>query len=94
MNHDTSKNNGTYYTLQPTYTPLKSSGTSNEKNTSSQTKKNTCRTKKTTENSTHQTEFPNTIIRSANEDDDLYDPYSDYHDGTLQAVEFERDPWR
>lgn len=33
-------------------------------------------------------------VRAANEDDDLYDPYSDYHDGTLKALEFERDPWR
>lgn len=34
------------------------------------------------------------VIRDANEDDDLYDPYSDYHDGTLKAAEFEADPWR
>lgn len=33
-------------------------------------------------------------VRSANEDDDLYDPYSDYHDGTLKDIEFEKDPWR
>ena len=36
----------------------------------------------------------NSTIRAANEDDDLYDPYSDYHDGTLRSLEFERDPWR
>ncbi len=36
----------------------------------------------------------NSLIRAANEDDDLYDPYSDYHDGTLKAAEFEEDPWR
>ncbi|MEF2845045.1 MAG: hypothetical protein U0O24_00165 [Eggerthellaceae bacterium] len=30
----------------------------------------------------------------ANEDDDLYDPYSDYHDGTLKPQQFEEDPWR
>lgn len=36
----------------------------------------------------------NPILRATNEDDDLYDPYSDYHDGTLQNLEFERDPWR
>ncbi len=35
----------------------------------------------------------NGLIRAANEDDDLYDPYSDYHDGTLKAAEFEEDPW-
>ena len=36
----------------------------------------------------------NDVVRAANEDDDLYDPYSDYHDGTLKAAEFEEDPWR
>lgn len=35
----------------------------------------------------------NSLIRAANEDDDLYDPYSDFHDGTLRAAEFEEDPW-
>ncbi len=30
----------------------------------------------------------------ANEDDDLYDPYSDYHDGNLSAQSYEEDPWR
>ncbi len=34
------------------------------------------------------------LARAANEDDDLYDPYSDLHDGTLKPLEFERDPWR
>lgn len=34
------------------------------------------------------------VVRAANEDDDLYDPYSDFHDGTLCAPEFEEDPWR
>ena len=33
------------------------------------------------------------VLRAANEDDDLYDPYSDYHDGTLRDPHFERDPW-
>ena len=31
---------------------------------------------------------------SQNEDDDLYDPYTDYHDGTLGAQTFEEDPWK
>lgn len=48
--------------------------------------------------STHSGEAGNTgdaaLIRAAKEDDDLYDPYSDYHDGTLRSLEFERDPWR
>lgn len=34
------------------------------------------------------------LIRAANEDDDLYDPYSDYHDGTLREPEFEKEPWK
>lgn len=29
-----------------------------------------------------------------NEDDDLYDPYTDYHDGTLRKQTLEEDPWR
>lgn len=32
--------------------------------------------------------------RAENEDDDGYDPYSDYHDGTARVLEFEDDPWR
>ena len=32
--------------------------------------------------------------RAENEDDDGYDPYSDYHDGTAGAPTFEPDPWR
>ena len=31
--------------------------------------------------------------RAETEDDDGYDPYSDYHDGTARAPEFEPDPW-
>ncbi len=30
----------------------------------------------------------------SNEDDDLYDPYSDFHDGNLSAPHYEEDPWR
>lgn len=33
-------------------------------------------------------------VRAENEDDDGYDPYSDYHDGNARIVEFEEDPWR
>lgn len=32
--------------------------------------------------------------RAENEDDDGYDPFSDYHDGTARVLEFEEDPWR
>ena len=33
-------------------------------------------------------------VRAENEDDDGYDPYSDFHDGTAWTLEFEDDPWR
>ena len=33
-------------------------------------------------------------LRAENEDDDGYDPYSDFHDGTAGAPSFEADPWR
>jgi hypothetical protein len=36
---------------------------------------------------------PVAILRGENEDDDGYDPYSDYHDGTARTLQFERDPW-
>ena len=39
---------------------------------------------------------PEAVLRAANEDDDLYDPYSDYMD-MLSASEYdelEEDPWR
>lgn len=34
------------------------------------------------------------FARAETEDDDGYDPYSDYHDGTAGPVTFEADPWR
>ena len=33
-------------------------------------------------------------FRDENEDDDGYDPYSDYHDGNAGDLSFEADPWR
>ena len=33
-------------------------------------------------------------VRAENEDDDGYDPYSDYQDGTARSLDFEPDPWR
>ena len=33
-------------------------------------------------------------FRAENEDDDGYDPYSDYHDGNAGGMSFEADPWR
>lgn len=39
---------------------------------------------------------PEAILRAANEDDDLYDPYSDYMDMVSRSSyeEPEEDPWR
>ncbi len=39
---------------------------------------------------------PEAILRAANEDDDLYDPYSDYMDALARSTyeEPEEDPWR
>ncbi len=36
----------------------------------------------------------NELRLASNEDDDLYDPYSDFHDGNLSAPHYEEDPWR
>lgn len=33
-------------------------------------------------------------VRAEGEDDDGYDPYSDYHDGNAGDPVFEEDPWR
>ena len=32
-------------------------------------------------------------VRAECEDDDGYDPYSDYHDGNAARLEFEENPW-
>ena len=32
-------------------------------------------------------------LRAENEDDDGYDPYSDFHDNGSSNAIFERDPW-
>jgi hypothetical protein len=47
-----------------------------------------------TEKSSKQTKPLKPSVRDANEDDDLYDPYSDIHDGTLKPLKFEEDPWK
>lgn len=33
------------------------------------------------------------LVRAPNEDDDGYDPYSDWHDAGSGAPLFDRDPW-
>lgn len=35
----------------------------------------------------------NQPVRAINEDDDGYDPYSDFHDARVSEPMFERDPW-
>ena len=85
MTINDSETNAKRYTLRPTYTPLpQAKGNSAKTNIAADTH----------ESSGKKTNSPNNVIRAANEDDDLYDPYSDYHDGTLKAAEFEKDPWR
>lgn len=32
-------------------------------------------------------------VRSINEDDDGYDPYSDFHDKRVEEPFFQKDPW-
>lgn len=76
------------YRLKPVYKPLTKKAASIEPEEASPTNE-----RSTTEPASDQASR-SSLLRAANEDDDLYDPYSDYHDGTLKAVEFEQDPWR
>ena len=98
MTFNDSENNAKRYTLRPTFTPLPHSG---EKPDGSADHK--LEADGTAATSAPLADKPSpakkrstkaSVIRAANEDDDLYDPYSDYHDGTLKAAEFEEDPWR
>lgn len=80
------------YTLRPTFTPLtQSKDTQRAKNSETDAGEKATATKSKVSSNEHSLR---SVIRAANEDDDLYDPYSDYHDGTLKAAEFEKDPWR
>ncbi|MEF2655059.1 MAG: hypothetical protein U0M72_01305 [Eggerthellaceae bacterium] len=76
------------YRLKPVYKPLAKKDSSLESEDPSPS--NGCLATEPTPDPTPRT----SLLRAANEDDDLYDPYSDYHDGTLKALEFEQDPWR
>lgn len=80
------------YTLRPTFTPLPQAKGA-QKNKVADSKTN-ARATALRSDASPTSDLPNNVIRAANEDDDLYDPYSDYHDGTLKAAEFEKDPWR
>ena len=83
MTSNDSETSAKRYTLRPTFTPLP-----NAKKQASGQQSNEA------EAQPNKQPKAASIIRAANEDDDLYDPYSDYHDGTLKAAEFEEDPWR
>lgn len=80
------------YTLRPTFTPLpQSKDAQRATNTETDAGAKETATKSKVNSNEHSLR---SVIRAANEDDDLYDPYSDYHDGTLKTAEFEKDPWR
>ena len=101
MTSDNTENKQPRYTLKPTFTPLPHS-----QSDTSIADTGKCAAKKLRKGPQHATGSSLTkdsskndaeitsVIRAANEDDDLYDPYSDYHDGTLRAATFEEDPWR
>lgn len=72
------------YTLKPVIKPLPSQ----RETCCSDTKQN-----QPASRSTKDSPQPSETLRAANEDDDLYDPYSDIHDGTLKPLIFEKDPW-
>lgn len=92
MTFNDSETSAKRYTLRPTFTPLpQAKGAQKNKVADSKT---SARATALRSDANPAPDLPNSVIRTANEDDDLYDPYSDYHDGTLKAAEFEKDPWR
>ena len=98
MTINDSETNAKRYTLRPTYTPLPHESQNATKQASVESMTSASTSSKPSSHHEHlkakkQTAI-DSVIRAANEDDDLYDPYSDYHDGTLKAAEFEKDPWR
>lgn len=92
MTFNDSETSAKRYTLRPTFTPLPQAK-GPQKNKVADSKTN-ARAAALRSDANSASDLPNSVIRAANEDDDLYDPYSDYHDGTLKAAEFEKDPWR
>ena len=92
MTFNDSETSAKRYTLRPTFTPLpQAKGAQKNKVADSKT---SARATALRSDANSAPDLLNSVIRAANEDDDLYDPYSDYHDGTLKAAEFEKDPWR
>lgn len=92
MTFNDSETSAKRYTLRPTFTPLPQAK-GPQKNKVADSKTN-ARATALRSDANSAPDLPHSVIRAANEDDDLYDPYSDYHDGTLKAAEFEKDPWR
>lgn len=92
MTFNDSETSAKRYTLRPTFTPLPQAK-GPQKNKVADSKTN-ARATALRSDANSAPDLLNSVIRAANEDDDLYDPYSDYHDGTLKAAEFEKDPWR
>lgn len=92
MTFNDSETSAKRYTLRPTFTPLPQA--KGPKRTRWADSKTNARATALRSDANSAPDLPNSVIRAANEDDDLYDPYSDYHDGTLKAAEFEKDPWR
>lgn len=92
MTFNDSETSAKRYTLRPTFTPPpQAKGAQKNKVADSKT---SARATALRSDANSAPDLLNSVIRAANEDDDLYDPYSDYHDGTLKAAEFEKDPWR
>ncbi len=82
------KHSSKNYILKPVMTPLPSS---KSKTTYEHTPAH--QKDRTSDSSRITSSVSSYTPRTENEDDDLYDPYSDFHDGTLKPLEFEQDPW-
>ena len=81
MNTDAGKSNTTkHYTVVPKITPLNSTTPSTTKSNSIAKQRNNNPLKTKTQ-----------PVRTINEDDDGYDPYSDYKE---KPQMFEKDPWQ
>ena len=75
MTFNDSETSAKRYTLRPTFTPLpQAKGAQKNKVADSKT---SARATAARIDSNPAPDLPNSVIRAANEDDDLYDPYSD-----------------
>lgn len=100
MTTNDSETSAKRYTLRPTFTPLPHAKKHVEgkcaakASTEANVSQSSLRASSSSTTKPGKSAAAQSVVRAANEDDDLYDPYSDYHDGTLKAAEFEEDPWR